>query len=124
MGNRRVMTKAKLEQAIALRGKRRTIAQIGLKIGVNPKTVDYHLRKEGVFPEGWVHQGDRRSKRSWIDKNGREVKGFTPAEDAIMTRMSSEGARGCDIARELNRPPNSVTARLTALANREACADD
>jgi len=81
--SRLVMTREKLDRAIAWREQGKSLGYISMRIDINPKTIDYHLRKLGVFPNGWVHRGDVRTKRSWVDKNGRAVRAFSPDEDAI-----------------------------------------
>lgn len=120
------MTEAMIEEACTLREAGRTIGSIALRLGVKDKTVDYHLRKNGAFPPGWKHLGDRRrpENRSFVDRLGRTVRAFTPEEDRQLQKLAREGLGNAAIGRELGRRPNSIRARLTALANRAQCAEE
>ena len=119
----RAITDAQLEAAIDMRLRKKTIPQIGLKLGVKPNTIDYHLRRLGVFPPGWVHRGAEQSRKGY-ERSGHTVRKFTPEEDALIEKLDQEGLGYSAIGRRIGRKANSVRARLTALANREACQEE
>lgn len=55
-----------------------------------------------------------------VSRGGHIVRRFTPEEDKVLTEMDMAGERVCEMARRLNRKPNSVRGRLMTLARQEA----
>ncbi|WP_287994254.1 helix-turn-helix domain-containing protein [Acidiphilium sp.] len=118
----RILTDQQIDTAIDLRLKARSVPQIAARLGVKPNTIDYHLRRLGVFPPGWRHKGPKQAPA--YQRGTVAVRPFTPEEDAMIERLDLEGLGISAIGRQLGRKPNSVRARLVALANRQACEED
>lgn len=118
----RILTDQQLDMAIDLRLKARTVPWIAARLGVKANTIDYHLRRLGVFPPGWRHRGPRQAPG--YQRGAVEVRPFTPEEDALIESLDLEGLGISAIGRQLGRKPNSVRARLVALANRQACEEE
>jgi lambda repressor-like predicted transcriptional regulator len=123
MERRQVITQDQIDRIVELREQGKTLGQIERLTGVKQNTADYHLRRLCVFPPGWKHRGATLPCGSYM-RNGYEVKGFTPDDDARLEAMDRAGMRLTDMARELGRSHNTVKARLVALANHAECASE
>ena len=118
------ITPEQIDEASDLREQGKSIGQIARRLDLPETTIDYHLRKNGVFPPGWKHQGalaDRR--KTYTDCRGRTVRPFTRKEDAALLRLDAEGVTYAEMGRRIKRPTNSCRNRLISLANRAQCAE-
>jgi DNA-binding NarL/FixJ family response regulator len=121
MGRPKV-TDAQIDRMTELREAGRSIPWIARRLDLKAGTVDYHLRRLGVFPPGRKPPVPRRSSGGYW-RHGAEVRYFTPAEDAALLALRLDGQSLSGIARQLGRKPNCVRARLVALANRDQLAE-
>jgi DNA-binding transcriptional ArsR family regulator len=85
---------------------------------VSRGTIEYHLLRAGVVPP----QGARiptKPLRPYV-RAGKIVRPFDPVEDAKLLDLSRRGATPRLIGDVLGRGRQTITARLMALARREA----
>jgi DNA-binding CsgD family transcriptional regulator len=82
------MTKEFLEQCLA---EGLSLAQIGERVGRNPSTISYHLKKHGLRP---VYQGKTRSRG--------------PISELVLRTLIAEGKSIRGIAAQLDRSPSTV----------------
>ena len=118
----RAITQDQIDCAIQRREEGEPTAAIARSLGVKIKTLDYHLRKLGVFPPGWKPKTSRPPK-PYKDRNGRTVRPFTPDEDRILMEMDLAGQGYAVIAKRLGRRTHVIRARAVTLANRELLAE-
>lgn len=111
------VTAEKIEQGAQLREAGRSLPWIARKVGMNVKTLEYHLRLRGVLPPGGMAPAPARAKPAYT-RGGVVVRYYTPEEDAELQRLRLEGRRHSEIGRMMGRRPGSVRARLIALALR------
>lgn len=122
--NRKKYTPEQIEQAVTLREEGKlTLGQIAAKLGMNTNAVDYHCRRQGAYPPGWTPPpATAPGPAVYTDCTGRTVRRFQPAEDQRMLKLRADGMRISEIARTMERAPNSIVNRLMTLAARE-CAE-
>lgn len=75
---------------------------------VNGADIPPERRRSATTPPGTVAR-----------RNGHTVRTFDEREDELLLALEARGERISNIARALNRRPNSVRARLATLARRE-----
>ncbi len=103
------------EAAIVALGESLTAGQIARRLNRHPATVGLALHRFGLATV------TRRSFRYF--RNGREVRSFSPEEDAFITALRVAGAARGEIAERVKdrfgyaRTPDTIGIRLTMLAN-------
>jgi hypothetical protein len=80
---------------------------------ISDRTIRWQCMRVGAFKPGAPHKCLGRQTFG----RGRA---YTPAEDAEIVAMRNGGRRIGEIARELERPHNSITGRLLTLAMHDA----
>ncbi len=105
--------------------KRRTAGRIAQVLGVSKDAVAWFMYRNGL-----KLRSERPIKGPYRRKNGSTCRPFTPEEDALIERLSSEGRTRAAIAAEVkqvfgyDRRATSIRARLVMLAGFEAAAEE
>lgn len=116
---RRKYTEEQANTAAELREQGLTFVEIGEKLGMNERSVQYHCMRLGAdLPPNAPRRNNRLPEV--YQRNGRIVRLFTPEEDAELLRLEATGMPTNQIARLMGRPANSTRGRLMLLAMKEA----
>lgn len=121
MKNNTVMTEAICEQTTLFRTKGKSIRFIADRLGVSTGSIAHFCLKEGVESprnENKVLPQQAPGPTVFF-RNGRKVRHFTPDEDRRLLDMDISGMRVCEIAKALDRQPNSIRGRMMTLARQE-----
>lgn len=117
MTREQALTPAQVHTIGELREAGVTHSEIARRLEVSVYTVEWCCLKLGIFPpEGPIK---RRIPSKVMQRNGRQVRPFTQAEDRRLLELEAQGLRHFEIARALGRRQNSVLARLRTLARWE-----
>lgn len=109
-----------LNQAAEMRERGLSFRQIGHKLGMSPSAVSWHCLRLGADSPNTLGRIDTPKGPMVVSRLGHTVRRFSDAEDERMLAMEADGARVCDMARALDRTPQSIRGRLMTLARREA----
>lgn len=120
---RSIVTPEQIDQMTEYREAGKSTAWIARKLGLKLNTVDYHLRRLGVFPPGWTLKSTPVEGGSYW-RNGHLVRAFTPEDDALLLSLESQGLGFTAIGKRMGRKPNTIRARLTSLANQAALTEE
>ncbi|ARQ13120.1 hypothetical protein NXC12_PD00007 (plasmid) [Rhizobium etli] len=98
-----------------------TAGQIAGKLGLSHGAVTWHLLKLGVEKGGVAPEGYKPKPPSLYTytRNGYPVRGYTSEDDRQLQKLSMQGLKHSEIARQLGRKSNSVRGRLFTLARRD-----
>lgn len=97
-----------------------TFRMIAREVGCSVGSVNWCCTKLGIVRKP-ASLGSRGP--ALVYRGGRPVRRFSAAEDARILAMRGTGARFVDLARELDRPVNSVIGRLYTLGRHQAAAE-
>lgn len=88
-------------------------------VAVTRSTVRWHRLKNLAEPEGRTKVAPVPAEPIVTRRGDHVVRRFTKAEDALLLKLEGEGLTSSQIARRLDRKPNSITGRLLTLARHE-----
>lgn len=119
----RKVTPAMVERIAELREVRGwSFERIAQDIGLSRGAVQYRCLLEQIEPPRTPPK-QSRMPRSFL-RGRHPVRGFTPAEDAILLERRTTGSTISALARSLHRKPNSIRGRLLTLARRAARTEE
>jgi hypothetical protein len=123
----RKLTQDQIDQAAELREQGLSIGQIANRFRCSEGWIYYVLLRAGAdSPKVATRELPQTALGPSVSmRNGRLVRHFQPAEDALILRLSAGGMGETAIGRALEPPrrPHSVKARLMTLARHEARRD-
>lgn len=108
-----------LNQAADLREQGLSCQAIANKLEMSVGAVSWHCLRLGADSPKTRHNTARPTGPMLVKRSGHVVRRFSVEEDQMLIEMDLAGKRMCEIARKLNRRPNSVKGRLMTLARRE-----
>lgn len=108
-----------LNQAAEMREAGNSCQAIANKLGMSVGAVSWHCLRLGADSPKTKHNTARPTGPMLVRRSGHIVRRFTEKEDQVLIEMDLAGERVCEMARRLNRPPNSVRGRLMTIARRE-----
>lgn len=112
------LTHDQIDELAELREQGWTDAKLAERFNVSRSAISWQCLVLGI----WGTKGTFRDHGPLIViRKGREVRRFTPAEDAVLLELAPTTSRKA-IARQLKRNQRSVVARLMTLARREEMA--
>lgn len=109
-----------LDEAARLRETGMSEAAIAKRLNMSLGAVSWHCLRLGADSPHTVRNISTTTGPMVVSRGGHIVRRFTPEEDKVLTEMDMAGERVCEMARRLNRKPNSVRGRLMTLARQEA----
>lgn len=120
MTKRERLTDAQLDTIVTMRENGATYEEIGKTVNRSAGAIHWHCMKLGA-------DSPRSRWKSWDTVQGpmvanradHLVRRFSQGEDEELLQLEAQGLRISEIARRLNRRPNSITGRLMALARRD-----
>ena len=124
VNNRRILSDAQLEEMVRLRERNLSYAAIARHFTergtpVSAGSIAWQCLRLGAdVPAQFRRSATPRSAP--VMRNGRQVRPFTPEEDAKLLRLEAAGTTIFRIAREMKRGDNSIRGRLYSLARQEA----
>ncbi|WP_368999728.1 hypothetical protein [Pseudophaeobacter sp. C1-32P7] len=96
-------------------------AAIAERLGMSHGAVYWHCLRLGAdSPKSQEHAPPVERGPMIVCRSGHQVRRFTADEDRKLIEMEAAGLTASEMARRLNRKPNSVTGRLMTLARTEA----
>ncbi len=114
---RRQLSGAEIDAMVAMRERGMTYRAIAREFGVSFGAVYFRCLQAGAEAPKPSRVQTRRYPV--VMRHGREVRAFTPDEDAELSRLRLDGLGLTAIARTLGRPRKSVEFRLLTLARRD-----
>jgi len=119
------MTPEIMEQVTELRENGWSYQRISKKVGVSPGSISWYCLREGIeSPRNEAKVLPQTRPGPMVVKRGNHVvRAFTPDEDDQLLAMEAEGLSRSEIARRLDRKPNSIRGRLMVLGRHEARAE-
>lgn len=110
----RKMSDAQIDEMAEMRERGLTYTQIGRRFGLSAQAIRWQCLRVGAdHPKG---ANVKPSTQPMVTmRNGHPVRRFTPEEDALLLSGKAEGRSNTEIARQLDRRPNSVLGRLMTI---------
>lgn len=108
-----------LNEAAQLREGGMPINHIARRLGMSSASVSWHCLRLGADSPNTEKNIKRPAGPMCVCRGNHIVLRFSEAEDRILLDLESQGLRICEIARELDRKPNSIRGRLMTLARQE-----
>ena len=120
MPKRKMLTETEQAHIGELREAGWTFRMIAREIGCSKSSVNWCCTKLGI-----VRKRSALGARgpALVFRSGRPVRRFSADEDARILAQRCAGARYSDLARELDRPVNSIIGRLYTLGRHQAAAE-
>lgn len=109
-----------LEAIAEMRESGMSLGAIAKHFGVSRSVVSWHCLRLGAdSPETEARALPPTPGPMVILRGGREMRRFTPEEDARLRRMAADGVRVSEMARALGRATSSIHGRLATLARHD-----
>lgn len=105
-----------LDEAASLREDGMTYAQIASKLGMSESSVYFHCLRLGADTPKAQKAYKRPTGPMSFSRGGHLLRRFSESEDRQLLDLEAQGMRICDIARAMDRKPNSLRGRLMTLA--------
>lgn len=105
-----------LEQAAEMRERGLSYAQIGRDLGMSIGAVSWHCLRLGADSPNTRSNTQAPASPMVMARGNHVVRRFSEDEDRRLLELESQGLRICEIARLMNRKPNSLRGRLMTLA--------
>ncbi|MBU0643672.1 MAG: hypothetical protein KJ731_21160 [Alphaproteobacteria bacterium] len=112
-----------INEAAILRETGMSVDAIAKRLGMSRGSVSWHCLRLGADSPNTVTNVSDPKGPMVVARGDHYVKRFTATEDRALIDMDIAGWRVCDMARALDRKPNSIRGRLMTLARREARAE-
>jgi len=115
MSNGRKLTDEQLEQMAAHREAGKTYAWLAAEFGVSVGAIRWQCLRLGADrPDG--HRFLTKNPSGQTQRGGRQVRPYSPNEDAFIQERKLAGDSNSAIARALGRKPHSILGRVMTLA--------
>jgi len=122
--SRRKLTDEQITEICELREKGKSEKWLADKFKVSPAAIHWQCLSNGaVSPRQKKSRCLAMDKQQTYERNGRQVRGFTPEEDEQITALALEGKTPYRIHKITGRAYSSVRVRLMSLGIREDMAD-
>jgi hypothetical protein len=112
-----------IDEAARLRETGMSAKAIGKRLGMSASAVSFHCLRLGADSPNTVGNIPDPKGPMVVARGNHQVRRFTPEEDRLLIDMDVAGAKVCDMAKKLDRKPNSVRCRMMTLARRETRAE-
>lgn len=101
-----------------------TQEQIARGFNCSANNIHWHCLKQGIEGSRLGRTQPPAKEPTQVKRGNHVVRRFTEAEDKILREMSERGAKVHEMAKALNRRPNSIDGRLMTIARHDERADN
>lgn len=105
-----------VRKAIAMRESGISCRVIGAEVGMTEQSVEYHCMLLGAETPTNRKNGRKPRPIKPYERNGRQVRPFSKAEDQQLIAMRIAGEKWGTMAEKLQRPRSSIRNRLLLLS--------